>query len=102
MLKDIVYLFKTNEEWFVLRNKIFSFREIGKKGITHCNYSSLQITCYGYNDKFQQVFIHIPALQKTFFLSFYEYPDIEEFYLTLRSLKEKNKNLVHKYRRGFD
>jgi hypothetical protein len=42
MLTNIVYLFKTHEEWIILKEKNFSYKEIGKKGVTECNYNSIR------------------------------------------------------------
>jgi hypothetical protein len=96
MIKDLVYLFKSNEAWFILRNSNLTIREINGNSIT-CFYNSVQVTSYIFDDKVQQLFLHIPALQKTFFLSYYEYPDLlEEFDTMLRKMKDKNKNLTHK------
>jgi hypothetical protein len=92
MLKDILYFFKTDEEWFVLRKNNFSFKEIGKKEVTHCNYNSIRVVTYKSGDDLKQLFIHIPALNKTFFLSCF-YPGLNQFTNTLTLLKEKNKFL---------
>jgi hypothetical protein len=89
MLQDAIYIFKTKDEWLVLRKNVFSYKEAGKKGMSHCDYNSIKLLEFEKENKLTQLFIHIPALDKVFFLSTY-YPGLEGFARNLKILKEKN------------
>jgi hypothetical protein len=89
MLQDALYIFKTDEEWIILRKDKFSFKVIDQKGITHCNYNSLKVLTYEQENKLIQLFIHIPTLDRIFFLSTY-FPGLEQFAKKLKILIEKS------------
>jgi hypothetical protein len=89
VLNNVVYVYKTKDEWFILKDKTFSFKEVGEKGVTECNFGSIQVTTYVHDNKLQQLFIYIPTLQKTFFLSSI-YPDLDQFLHMIQTLKTKN------------
>jgi hypothetical protein len=98
VVQNLVYLFKSKEAWFILRNNTLTIREFDGNSI-NCFYNSVKLTSFIHEDKLHQLFIHIPALQKTHFLSYFEYPDLlENFDSKLRKMKELNNNLSHKFK----
>jgi hypothetical protein len=64
VLNDVIHVFKTREEWFILKEKTFSFKESGKQGITECYFGSIQVTTYVHDNEIQQHFINIPRFKR--------------------------------------